>query len=154
MKIILGRGIVVAIEMKEKKNVASCCGALGAGVCTFSMLLPVIIGTAGAATVGSMSGMPQSSGSLTGYWIIISAINSFGQPLLIASIVLILYGLKHFGRLPIVIAAVGGILLYAGMYFLSMSLPLVAISALILAVAYGFTYGPSIKRKLQRQSSE
>ncbi len=85
----------------------------------------------------------------------ISAINSFGQPLLIASIVLILYGLKHFGRFPLAVAAVGGILLYVGMYFLSMSLPLIAVSALILAVAYGFAYGPSIKRngKLQRQSS-
>ncbi len=139
----------------KKKNAATCCGALGTGVCTLSMLLPVIMGTAGAATVGSMSEMSQSSGSLPGYWIIISAINSFGQPLLIASIILILYGLKHFGRFPLAIAAVGGILLYTSMYFLSMSLPLIAVSALILAVAYGFAYGPAIKRngKLQRQSS-
>ncbi len=84
------------------------------------------------------------------YWIIISAINSFGQPLHIASIVLILYGLKHFGRFPLAIAVVGGILLYAGMYLLGMSLPLMAISALILAMAYGFAYGQLIKRKLQR----
>jgi hypothetical protein len=66
--------------------------------------------------------------------------------LLIASIVLILYGLKHFGRLPLAIAAVGGIFLYAAMYLLGMSLWLIAMSTAILAVAYGIAYRPMISR--------
>jgi hypothetical protein len=118
------------------------------------MLLPIIIGTAGAAAVGSMSGMSQSPGNAgpTAYWAIVNAINSFGQPLLIGSIVLILYGLKDFGRLPVAITAIGGILLYASMYLLGMSLPLIAISASILAVAYGIAYGPLIKRRTSQNS--
>lgn len=131
----------------RKKNLATCCGGLGACVCTLSMVLPVIAGTAGAAVsvTGSMSGMSGEVQS-TGYWALVNAINSVGRPLLIASIALILYGMKNFGRWPVAVASIGGLLLYASMYMLNMSIFLIAVSAAILAIAYVIAYGPFVTR--------
>ncbi len=135
---------------------ANCCGGLGACACTLSMLLPVAIGTAGAATsiAGSMSGMSGSSG-ITGLWAIVNVINLIGRPLLIVSIVSILYGMRNFGRYPLTFATVGGILLYSGMFVVGMSLAMIAASAIILAGAYGIAYAPMIKgsKAAQRHDS-
>ena len=126
-------------------------------MCTVSMLLPVIIGSATAATsvMGSMSAMSRTSSDLqpSGYWAIINAINFVGQPLLIASIALIMYEMKNFGRLPITLAAVGGSLLYAGMNMLNMSIPLIVVSAGILAISYAIAYVPFIVKSEKARKS-
>jgi hypothetical protein len=108
------------------------------------MLLPAIVGTAGAAAVGSMNGMFQRAGNVnaTGYWIIVNAVNRLGQPLLIVSIALIVYGMKHFGRWPLAIATVGAVLLYVGMFVFNMSVSMIAFAAALLVIAYGIAYAP------------
>ncbi len=136
----------------RKANVATCCGGLGACICTVSMLLPVIIGTAGAgATImGSMSGMSGNAQS-NGLWAMVNAINTVGQPLIIGSAGLILYGMRNFGMLPLTLAGVGGFLLYTSMYVLNMSILMVAISSATLAAAYVIAYGPLLMRSPKRK---
>jgi hypothetical protein len=140
----------------KRKSIATCCGGIGAYICTISMLLATIIGVTGTglSVARSMSGM-SGNAQAGGLWIVINAINFLGQPLLIASIALILYGMKGFGKLPLAIAAVGGFLLYAGMYLLNMLVPMIAISSVILAGAYGTAYGPLMrKHKSPRELSK
>ncbi len=124
---------------------------MGACVCTVSMLLPVVLGTAGAATavMGSMAGMSgmTTSAQQTGLlWGIVNAVNAVGQPLLIASIALTSYGMRDFGRLPLVLAAIGGFLLYVSMYVLGMSIAMIAISGAVIATSYGIAYGPYLTK--------
>lgn len=131
----------------KRKHLATCCGGIGAGVCTVAMVVPIIIGTigAGASVMGSMNGMSGNSSGSLAFW---AAVNRIGQPLLIASIVVILYGMKSFGRWPLFIASIGSLMLYSSMYLLNMSFPMLALSATILATAYAIAYGPLVKRHL------
>ncbi len=131
---------------------ATCCGGLGACACTVSMLLPVLIGTAGAGAtiIGSMSGMSGNVQS-NGLWSIVNAINAVGQPLIIGSMALIVYGMRNFGILPLILAGVGGFLLYTSMYVLNMSIIIVVISSATLAAAYVIAYGPLLMRSSGRR---
>jgi len=142
-----------ALEEGGKRKldmVTSYCGGLGAAFCTVSMLLPLIIGTVGAgATVAcSMPGMcgAQLSGALGGF---VNAMTQIAQPLLFVSLALILYGLRRFGRWPLVISGAGGALLYASMFVLNMSLPLIAVSSAILIVGYASAYMPSLATRFR-----
>ncbi len=134
----------------KRLNVVNGCGALGVSVCTFVMFLPLIIGSAGASAVAtcSMSGMCVLA---TGNPLVDSVFgfmtNSFVvQPLLIASIALILYGMRGFGALPLATSGVGGALLYAGMFVLRVSVPVTIIAVLFLGTGYGVAYLPSLTR--------
>ncbi len=119
------------------------------------MLLPVVMGTAGAATsiAGSMSGMSGSTG-ITGLWAVVNVINLIGRPLLILSIALILYGMRNYGKWSLTFATVGGILLYTGMFVLSMSLAMISASVIILAGTYGIAYAPMIKGRQATQRND
>jgi hypothetical protein len=134
------------------KDLATCCGGLGACVCTVSMLLPVVIGTVGASAsvMASMSGMSGNFGP-RGYWIVISWINSIGPFLLVFSISLILFGMRNFGKAPFMLASVGGILLYTSMYLLNMWTPLLVLSSVILGVAYWMAYRPIVRSLVRRR---
>lgn len=104
--------------------------------------------------MGSMAGMSglTTSAQQTGLlWAIVNAINAVGQPLLIASIGLILYGMRGFGYLPLIVAGIGGLLLYVSMYVLGMSIGLIAISSATLAAAYLIAYGPLLMRSAKRR---
>jgi hypothetical protein len=116
-------------------------GGIGAAVCTIAMLLPILVGTAGAGVSAacSMPGMCQSF-QLTGALGTSSAIAPIAQPLLVASVALILYGIRKFGRWPLVFSTVGGASLYISMFVLAMSPVLVIVSSVVLAVGYGFAY--------------
>jgi hypothetical protein len=115
------------------------------------MLLPVVIGTAGASAsvMASMSGRSGSS-SLGGYWIVVSTINYVGPVLLMVSVSLILFGMKDSGKLPIALASVGGALLYASMYLLKLWLPLLGLASVILGVAYWMAYSSIVRRLVRR----
>ncbi len=131
---------------------SSCGGGLGAVVCTITMLLPILVGTAGAgATVAcSMPGMcggAQFKGVLGTF---VSVMTPIAQPLFVASLALILYGMRRFGRWPLVISGLGGSLLYVSMFVLAMSLPLIAVSSGVLLLGYGIAYfGRSPRRSRQ-----
>jgi len=81
----------------------------------------------------------------------VNAINSIGQPLLIGSIALILYGMKSFGSLPLALATLGGVGLYSGMYLLSMSISMIATSSIALGAAYAMAYGRFIRRPSRKE---
>lgn len=134
----------------KRKNLATCCGGAGACVCTVSMLLAGIIGAAGTglSVAGSMNGM--STTSTNGFWKVVNVINLVGQPLLILSVALILYGMRNFGKWPLLTSATGGALLYAGMYLLNMFIPMIAISSAVLVAAYVLAYGPVVKGMIKR----
>lgn len=55
--------------------------------------------------------------------------------------------MRGFGTLPIATSAIGGTLLYAGMFVLSVSVPVVIGASLVLAGAYGLAYLPPIFSK-------
>jgi len=115
---------------------SSCIGGLGAAGCTITMLLPIFIGTvgAGASVVCSMPGM--CPGALWTF----SMVASIAQPLLVASLALMLYGIRRFGILPLATTGVGGALLYASMFVLPMSLPLIAVSSAVMLLGYVMAY--------------
>lgn len=133
----------------KSKELATCCGGAGACVCTVSMLLAAIVGTAGTGitVIGSMNGMPTTG--TDGFWTVINVINFVGQPLLILSVALILYGMRNFGKWSLLTSAVGGTLLYAGMYLLNMFVPMITISSAVLVAAYALAYGPIVKGKIK-----
>ena len=150
------RGILKAVPAGKKLNVMNGCGALGASVCTLIMLLPVIIGTAGAsATVAcSMPGMCGYTGNpFLGSLSVLMSNNWVVQPLLIASLALIFYGMRGFGIIPLATSAIGGGLLYIGMFVLSMSVPVTIAASLTLGVSYGVAYVPSLTGGTKRHSS-
>jgi hypothetical protein len=74
------------------------------------------------------------------------------QPLLIASVALILYGLRTFGRWLLAMSGVGGGLLCVSMFVLNMSLALIAIASAILVVGYGFAYLPLFATSFRDQT--
>ena len=137
----------------KKSAAANCCGGLGAVACTVSMLIPVIIGTAGAgaSVAGSMAGMSGTTGgSQSIAYFLINRINFAGPAILAVSIGLVLYGMRKLGKLPLALSGFGGVLLYSSMYLLNMSVPLIALSSIVLATAYGTAYLPFIRRVLRR----
>jgi hypothetical protein len=69
--------------------------------------------------------------------------NWIAQPLLVASVALILYGMRGFRVLPLATSAIGGALLYLGMFVLSISVPVIIVASLILGASYGVAYLPS-----------
>lgn len=80
---------------------------LGAILGCSGMIIAALAGGAGAAATGaSMAGMEQSS-SNPGW---VNAINSVGQPLLIISLVLIIFGLWPRGRTAVALALLGSML--------------------------------------------
>ncbi len=129
----------------KRLEIATYCGAVGATACTVTMLLPVVIGTTTASISGSMAGMANGTSTIPflGVFVLIA------QPLMIASVALILYGMRNFGRLVLSISAIGGVLLYAAMFILGMSLPLIVLSSLTLAAGYGIAYGPLVIRRMR-----
>src|SRR5712692_2774681 len=96
----------------KRLEVATYCGAVGATACTVTMLLPVIIGTTTASISGSMAGMANATSTTP----LLEDFTLIAQPLMIASVALILYGMRHFGRLALSVSAIGGVLLYAAMF--------------------------------------
>jgi hypothetical protein len=136
---------------KRLDIVSSCGGGLGAAVCTITMLLPVLIGTAGVgASACSMPGMcgAQPTGALG---IFVGAVTQIAQPIMVASVALILYGMRRFGRLPLAISALGGALLYVSMFVLNMFLPLIVISSAILILGYGLAFRPLLSARVLNQ---
>jgi hypothetical protein len=133
---------------KKLEIMTSCGGGLGAASCTISMLLSVLIGTAGAgASIAcSMPGMCGGVQLTGGLGIFVNAMTQIAQPLLVTSVALILYGMRRFGRLPLAISGMGGALLYVSMFALNMSLPLIAVSSIILIIGYGAAYVPLVSR--------
>ncbi len=115
------------------------------------MLLAAIVGAAGTGitVIGSMNGMPTTG--TDGFWTVITVINLVGQPLLILSVALILYGMRNFGKMPLFISATGGALLYASMYLLNMFVPMITISSAVLVAAYALTCGPIVKGRINSQ---
>jgi hypothetical protein len=114
-------------------------GGFGAALCTVTMLLPLILGAAGAgASVAcSMPGMCPGGSGLTGPLAdFVGGVTRVGPPLLVASIALILYGMRSFGLWPLAISAFGGALLYVSMFVLNVSLSLVALSSFVLIMGY------------------
>ncbi len=145
-KTIRNGAIKFEVMARSKRlEVATYCGAVGATACTVTMLLPVVIGTTAASISGSMAGMANGTYTIPflGVFLLIA------QPLMIASLGLILYGMRNFGRLALIISAVGGVLLYAAMFIFGVSLPLIVLSSLILAVGYGVAYGPLVIRRMK-----
>lgn len=126
-------------------------GGLGAAFCTVTMLLPILIGTigAGGSVACSMPGMCSGVHLSGGLGFFVNAVTQIAQPLLIASVALILYGMRSLGRWPLAISGVGGALLYASMFVLNMSLPLIAASSIILVVGYGFAYLPLLATRFR-----
>jgi len=129
----------------KRLEVATYCGAVGATACTVTMVLPVIIGTTTASISGSMAGMSNGTSTIPFLGVLIL----IAQPLMIASVALILYGMRNFGRLALGISALGGVLLYSAMFILAMSLPLIVLSSLLLAAGYGVAYGPLLARRMR-----
>jgi len=121
---------------------SSCGGSFGAALCTITMMLPILVGTAGAGasvacSMPGMCGGTQLTGVLGTF---VNGMTPVAQPLLAASVALILYGLRRFGRWPLAISAFGGALLYFSMFILAMSLALIAVSSAILFLGYGIAY--------------
>jgi len=117
-------------------------GGLGAILGCSGMIIAALAGGAGAAATGaSMAGMEQSS-SNPGW---VNAINSVGQPLLIISLVLIIFGLWPRGRTAVALALLGSMLFYVFM-FVHYNLPLAVAAGLVLAAAYVSGYWPSWRR--------
>ncbi len=110
-----------------------------------SLLLPVDIGTTTASISGSMAGMANVTSTIP----FLGVFTLIAQPLMIASVALILYGMRNFGRLAPSISATGGVLLYAAMFILGMYLSLIVLSALVLATGYGVAYGPLLVRRIR-----
>ena len=130
----------------RKLNVVNGCGVLGASVCTVIMLLPVMIGTAGASAAAACS-MPGMCPTATGNPILDSFIpfmsnNWIAQPLLIVSLGLILFGMRSLGFLPLAMSAIGGGLLYVGMFTFDMAILMTLIGAFFIGVGYGTAYIP------------
>lgn len=123
---------------KRFAMISSVGGGFGAALCTITMLLPLVLGAAGAgASVAcSMPGMCVGAGLTGSLRDFVSAIAQLGPPLLVGSIALILYGMRRYGRWPLVISAVGGAMLYVSMFVFGMSLPLVALSSFVLVMGY------------------
>jgi len=141
----------------KKLNVINGCGAFGASVCTLLMLLPVMIGTGGAsaAVACSMQGMCSFA---TGNPFLVSLFalmsnNWVVQALLIVSLGLILYGMRGVGVLPLAMSAIGGVLLYVGMFVLRMSIPVTIGASFALGLSYGIAYLPSLIRRAGRNPS-
>jgi hypothetical protein len=131
----------------------SCGGGIGAAVCTTTMLLPILVGTAGiagasvvACSMPSMCG-PQLTGILGAY---VNFMTPIAQPLFAASMALILYGLKNFGKWPLLISGLGGAMLYVSMFVLAApSLGLIVGSAAILAFGHAMAYLSKPLRRLR-----
>lgn len=130
---------------KGKKSKYSCCaGGSGACLCTMAMIVPLLVGGVGAG-VSTMSAMGTANSG--GFMGLLNTFNStIGQPVFISSIILIVYGMRYHGRRPLVLSAVGGGLLYLSMYVI-FSLPLVAISVIILAASYVLAFLPGLSKK-------
>jgi hypothetical protein len=115
-------------------------GGLGAAMCTITMLLPILFGTAGAgvSVVCTMRGMcGQLTGPVESY---VSAVTPIAPSLFIASMALIMYGMRKSGTRLLAILGVGGALLYFSMFVVPFSLPLVVVSSAVLSSGYGFAY--------------
>lgn len=133
------------MEKEQKRSKYACCaGGSGACLCTTAMIAPLIIGGAGAG-MSAMSAMGAAdSGGFIG---LLNTFNStIGQPAFVLSMILIVYGMRYHGNRPLVLSAVGGGLLYLSMYVI-FSLPLVAISGMILAASYVLAFLPHLDKK-------
>jgi hypothetical protein len=115
-------------------------GGLGAAMCTITMLLPILFGTAGAgaSVVCTMRGMCGQLTGLVGAYV--NAVTPMAPSLFVVSMALILFGMRKSGTWPLGILGVGGVLVYFSMFVVPFSLPLVVVSSAVLSSGYGFAY--------------